>query len=243
MPSFRPRCLKTALTAADQLPFSCFSAAFQLLSNCPSAAFQMPSSCLSFNTTRLLSSGIIFTHSCAYQLTKLTPPPPPPPPSHPMSQLCQTILTSRHPSGPQLWLACPALHAVAPKLRSPALHAVASKLRSPALHAVAPTLKGPALHAVQPPVSLLKPRFACCTGAGGNGAIIHYRAEKGSCKKVDKDTLLLLDSGGQFDCGTTDVTRTMHFGTPTDHQRTCFTRVLQVLPVLRSLYIKQCHCL
>ena len=36
---------------------------------------------------------------------------------------------------------------------------------------------------------------------------------------VDKDTLLLLDSGGQFDCGTTDVTRTMHFGTPTDHQK------------------------
>jgi len=72
--------------------------------------------------------------------------------------------------------------------------------------------------------------MACCVaGAGGNGAIIHYRAEKGSCKMVDKDTLLLLDSGGQFDCGTTDVTRTMHFGTPTDHQKMCFTRVLQVL--------------
>ena len=73
-----------------------------------------------------------------------------------------------------------------------------------------------------------KPCCACCAGAGGNGAIIHYRAQKGSCKKVDKDTLLLLDSGGQFDCGTTDVTRTMHFGTPTDHQKMCFTRVLQV---------------
>ncbi|KAL0020575.1 hypothetical protein WJX77_005157 [Trebouxia sp. C0004] len=69
--------------------------------------------------------------------------------------------------------------------------------------------------------------FPTIAGAGGNGAIIHYRAEKGSCKKVDKDTLLLLDSGGQYDCGTTDVTRTMHFGTPTDHQKMCFTRVLQ----------------
>ncbi|KAA6418050.1 MAG: putative Xaa-Pro aminopeptidase P-like [Trebouxia sp. A1-2] len=69
--------------------------------------------------------------------------------------------------------------------------------------------------------------FPTIAGAGGNGAIIHYRAEKGSCKKVDKDTLLLLDSGGQFDCGTTDVTRTMHFGAPTDHQKMCFTRVLQ----------------
>ena len=87
----------------------------------------------------------------------------------------------------------------------------------------------PVLHAVQPPHKLLvQSCFACCVGAGGNGAIIHYRAEKGSCEKVDKDTLLLLDSGGQFDCGTTDVTRTMHFGTPTDHQKMCFTRVLQV---------------
>lgn len=77
---------------------------------------------------------------------------------------------------------------------------------------------------------MLTPLVAChAAGAGGNGAIIHYRAEKGSCKKVDKDTLLLLDSGGQFDCGTTDVTRTMHFGAPTDHQKMCFTRVLQVL--------------
>ena len=75
-------------------------------------------------------------------------------------------------------------------------------------------------------------RCACCAGAGGNGAIIHYRAQQGSCKKVDKDTLLLLDSGGQFDCGTTDVTRTMHFGTPSDHQKMCFTRVLQVRLVM-----------
>lgn len=35
-------------------------------------------------------------------------------------------------------------------------------------------------------------------------------------------------AGGQYDCGTTDVTRTFHLGTPTDHQRLCFTRVLQV---------------
>ena len=41
------------------------------------------------------------------------------------------------------------------------------------------------------------------------------------------DTLLLLDSGGQYDCGTTDITRTMHFGTPSDHQKRCFTAVLK----------------
>mmetsp|Transcript_48866 Transcript_48866/g.93432 ORF Transcript_48866/g.93432 Transcript_48866/m.93432 type:complete len:213 (-) Transcript_48866:250-888(-) len=39
--------------------------------------------------------------------------------------------------------------------------------------------------------------------------------------------MYLLDSGGQFRDGTTDVTRTMHLGTPTDHERRCFTHVLQ----------------
>lgn len=39
--------------------------------------------------------------------------------------------------------------------------------------------------------------------------------------------MLLIDSGGQYDCGTTDITRTLHFGTPSDHQKRCYTRVLQ----------------
>ncbi len=39
--------------------------------------------------------------------------------------------------------------------------------------------------------------------------------------------MLLLDSGAQYDCGTTDITRTVHFGTPSDHQRRCFTAVLK----------------
>ncbi|GIL68768.1 hypothetical protein Vafri_22006 [Volvox africanus] len=69
--------------------------------------------------------------------------------------------------------------------------------------------------------------FATIAGAGPNGAIIHYRAKPGTCRSVDANTLLLLDSGGQYDCGTTDITRTVHTGTPTDHQRRCFTRVLQ----------------
>ncbi|GLC69902.1 hypothetical protein PLESTF_000893800 [Pleodorina starrii] len=69
--------------------------------------------------------------------------------------------------------------------------------------------------------------FATIAGAGPNGAIIHYRAQPGSCRSVDSNTLLLLDSGGQYDCGTTDITRTVHTGTPSDHQRRCFTRVLQ----------------
>lgn len=47
------------------------------------------------------------------------------------------------------------------------------------------------------------------------------------CRTVDGSTLLLIDSGGQYDCGTTDITRTFHFGSPTSHQKRAYTRVLQ----------------
>jgi Xaa-Pro aminopeptidase len=73
----------------------------------------------------------------------------------------------------------------------------------------------------------VEPSFPTIAGAGPNGAIIHYRPMKDTCRTVDANTLLLLDSGGQYDCGTTDVTRTMHMGTPSDHQRACFTAVLK----------------
>lgn len=73
----------------------------------------------------------------------------------------------------------------------------------------------------------IEPSFPTIAGANGNGAIIHYRAQEGSCKTVDGNTLLLIDSGGQYDCGTTDITRTFHFGTPTAHQKRAYTRVLQ----------------
>jgi Xaa-Pro aminopeptidase len=46
-------------------------------------------------------------------------------------------------------------------------------------------------------------------------------------RTVSESTLLLLDSGGQYDCGTTDITRTMHLGEPDAYQRRCYTRVLQ----------------
>eukprot|EP00798_Chlamydomonas_sp_ICE-L_P001672 gene1672-33066_t len=69
--------------------------------------------------------------------------------------------------------------------------------------------------------------FPTIAGAGPNGAIMHYSAKAEDCLSVDKDTMLLLDSGGQYDCGTTDITRTMHFGTPTDRQKMAYTRVLQ----------------
>jgi Xaa-Pro aminopeptidase len=69
--------------------------------------------------------------------------------------------------------------------------------------------------------------FETIAGSGPNGAIIHYKPEESSCAPVTKNHLFLLDSGGQYRDGTTDVTRTMHFGTPTAQEKAAFTRVLQ----------------
>ncbi|CAM9253319.1 unnamed protein product [Heterosigma akashiwo] len=57
--------------------------------------------------------------------------------------------------------------------------------------------------------------FPTIAGAGPNGAIIHYRAEPDTCRNLDDQQVLLLDSGAQYEDGTTDVTRTMHLGQPT----------------------------
>ncbi|KAF5191693.1 Xaa-pro aminopeptidase [Thalictrum thalictroides] len=69
--------------------------------------------------------------------------------------------------------------------------------------------------------------FDTISGSGANGAIIHYKPEPESCCVVDAENLFLLDSGAQYIDGTTDITRTVHFGEPTSRQKECFTRVLQ----------------
>jgi len=74
----------------------------------------------------------------------------------------------------------------------------------------------------------LFPSFETISGVGPNGAVIHYSATKArSTTTVTTAEMYLLDSGGQYVDGTTDVTRTCHFGSPTRHERACFTRVLQ----------------
>ncbi len=75
----------------------------------------------------------------------------------------------------------------------------------------------------------LEPSFPTIAGVGPNGAVIHYRPVEGQCAALSAGGLLLLDSGGQYDCGTTDVTRTVHLGggEPSAAQRDAFTRVLQ----------------
>jgi Xaa-Pro aminopeptidase len=64
-------------------------------------------------------------------------------------------------------------------------------------------------------------------GSGANGAIIHYHPSELRPALVSPDAMLLVDSGGHYTSGTTDVTRTIHTGTPTAHQKRCYTRVLQ----------------
>ncbi|KAL0304718.1 UNVERIFIED_CONTAM: Aminopeptidase P2 [Sesamum angustifolium] len=69
--------------------------------------------------------------------------------------------------------------------------------------------------------------FDTISGSGANGAIIHYKPEPNSCSIIDAEKLFLLDSGAQYIDGTTDITRTVHFGQPSSWERECFTRVLQ----------------
>jgi Xaa-Pro aminopeptidase len=69
--------------------------------------------------------------------------------------------------------------------------------------------------------------FATIAGAGPHGAIVHYRASEASNRRVQKGELFLLDSGGQYDDGTTDVTRTMPTGVLTTAMQEHYTRVLK----------------
>lgn len=69
--------------------------------------------------------------------------------------------------------------------------------------------------------------FETITGAGPNGAIIHYRATPASERILERNSIYLVDSGAQYLDGTTDITRTVAIGEPTDEHRARFTRVLK----------------
>ena len=71
------------------------------------------------------------------------------------------------------------------------------------------------------------PSFETISGAGPNGAIVHYRVTPATDRRLAPGTLYLLDSGGQYLDGTTDVTRTIAIGNPTPEHRDRFTRVLK----------------
>ncbi len=69
--------------------------------------------------------------------------------------------------------------------------------------------------------------FPTISGAGSNGAIVHYRASPETEKRLEPGTLYLLDSGAQYLDGTTDITRTIAIGAPSAEMRDRFTRVLK----------------
>ncbi|HEY5082472.1 MAG TPA: aminopeptidase P family protein [Bauldia sp.] len=69
--------------------------------------------------------------------------------------------------------------------------------------------------------------FDTISGAGPDGAIIHYRVTPETTRKLAPGELYLVDSGAQYRDGTTDITRTIAIGTPTAEMRDHFTRVLK----------------
>jgi Xaa-Pro aminopeptidase len=69
--------------------------------------------------------------------------------------------------------------------------------------------------------------FPTIAGTGPNGAIVHYRVTRKSNRRISSGDLLLIDSGAQYEDGTTDVTRTIAIGEPTAEMRDRFTRVLR----------------
>ncbi len=77
--------------------------------------------------------------------------------------------------------------------------------------------------------------FETIAGTGPNGAIMHYRVTDETNRPLEDGQLVVLDSGGQYLDGTTDITRTIAIGTPPPEARAAFTRVLQCLIAMSTL--------
>jgi Xaa-Pro aminopeptidase len=81
--------------------------------------------------------------------------------------------------------------------------------------------------------------FDTISSTGPNAAVIHYQPEKGNCSIIDPKAIYLCDSGAQYLDGTTDTTRTLHFGTPTEMEVKAFTLVLKgVIAIDRAIFPK-----
>ncbi|KAJ8026346.1 Xaa-Pro aminopeptidase 1 [Holothuria leucospilota] len=79
--------------------------------------------------------------------------------------------------------------------------------------------------------------FGTISSSGPHAAIIHYQPSPETDIPINTQDIYLCDSGGQYRDGTTDVTRTVHFGTPTQHQKECHTRVLKgVIALATSIF-------
>ncbi|MGR3758721.1 aminopeptidase P family protein [Roseobacteraceae bacterium NS-SX3] len=77
--------------------------------------------------------------------------------------------------------------------------------------------------------------FETIAGTGENGAVMHYRVTEESNTRLEDGHLLVLDSGGQYLDGTTDITRTIPIGTPGEEERAAFTRVLKGMIAMSRL--------
>lgn len=75
--------------------------------------------------------------------------------------------------------------------------------------------------------NFLEPSFDTIAGSGANGAIVHYRATAETNRILQDGELFLLDSGGQYFDGTTDITRTVAIGAPSAEHKKMFTLVLK----------------
>ncbi len=78
--------------------------------------------------------------------------------------------------------------------------------------------------------------FNTISGMAEHGAIIHYAVSQETDKAISDDNLYLVDSGGQYWQGTTDITRTVHLGTPTEQQKLHYTLVLKGHIALRHTH-------
>ena len=81
--------------------------------------------------------------------------------------------------------------------------------------------------------------FESISGAGSNGAIVHYRVSEETSKTLSPGTLYLIDSGAQYEDGTTDVTRTVPIGKPSAEMRHRFTLVLKGHIALATAYFPE----
>ncbi|KAL8956614.1 MAG: hypothetical protein Q9193_005912 [Seirophora villosa] len=81
--------------------------------------------------------------------------------------------------------------------------------------------------------------FDTISSTGPNAAVIHYKPEKGNCSIIDPTAVYLCDSGAQYLDGTTDTTRTLHFGEPTAMEIKAYTLVLKgVIAIDRAVFPK-----
>jgi Xaa-Pro aminopeptidase len=83
------------------------------------------------------------------------------------------------------------------------------------------------LHFRQQVKDFISPSFATICGSGANSAIVHYRAMHGEDAEIATNTLCLIDSGGQYLDATTDITRTVVVGVPSQKMKHDFTHVLK----------------